>query len=130
MQKTGLRSMAFLILKIMLLFSPIVVSATSKPNHNLYVKTGAASFYGSESGTITATGERFNPNGLTAAHRTLRFGTKVRVTNTTNKKSVVVVINDRGPYHGNRIIDLAKGAAQRIGLTTSGVGRVRIEELN
>ena len=90
---------------------------------------GQASFYGNqpgEGGSLTANGERYNPGGLTAAHRTLPFGTKVRVTS-PNGKSVVVRINDRGPFIGGRIIDLSVGAARSIGLTSSGVGTVRME---
>jgi rare lipoprotein A len=91
---------------------------------------GQASFYGNqpgEGGPLTANGERYNPGGLTAAHRTLPFGTKVRVTSPNTGKSVVVRINDRGPFIGGRIIDLSVGAARAIGLTSSGVGTVRME---
>ncbi len=75
---------------------------------------GNASWYAS--GQRTANGERFNPNGLTAAHRSLPFGTRVRVTNRTNGRSVVVRINDRGPFIAGRQIDLARGAARAIGM--------------
>ena len=92
--------------------------------------SGPASWYGPGfHGRQTANGERYDQNGLTAAHKTLPFGTKVRVTNNKNGKSVVVRINDRGPYHGNRVIDLSKGAAQAVGLTSSGVAPVKIEVL-
>lgn len=77
-------------------------------------QSGRASWYGS--GHRTASGERFNPNGLTAAHRSLPFGTRVRVTNRSNGRSVVVRINDRGPFVGGRVIDLARGSARAIGL--------------
>jgi rare lipoprotein A len=92
---------------------------------------GMASFYsqGDAGGTITATGKRFNHNAMTAAHRTLPFGTRVRVTNLRNGRSVVVTINDRGPYTGGRIIDLSRGAARVIGMINSGVARVRLEVL-
>ena len=90
--------------------------------------SGVASYY--KSGRQTANGERFNPNGLTAAHRTLPFGTKVRVTNTRNGKSVVVRINDRGPFIGGRVIDLSLGAARIVGMTTSGVVKVSYSVLN
>jgi rare lipoprotein A len=86
-----------------------------------------ASYYGS--GKFTASGEKFNPHGLTAAHRTLPFGTKVRVVNVRTGKSVVVRINDRGPFIRGRIIDLAAGAARAVGLMRSGVGKVRLEVL-
>jgi len=88
-------------------------------------KTGIASWY--KMGKVTANGERFNPHGLTAAHRHLPFGTRVRVTNIKNGRKVVVRINDRGPFIKNRVIDLAYGAARRIGLDRSGIAKVRLE---
>ena len=88
---------------------------------------GEASYYGSElAGNRTANGEIFDPEQLTAAHRTLPLGSKVRVTNPRNGESVVVRINDRGPYHGNRVIDLSTAAARTIGLIRSGTGRVNL----
>jgi rare lipoprotein A len=79
-----------------------------------------ASYYGHElAGRRTASGERFNPHAMTAAHRTLRFGTRVRVTNTRNGRSVVVRINDRGPFVKGRSIDLSLGAAKAIGMGSS-----------
>ena len=78
-------------------------------------------------GNLTANGERFNQNSLTAAHRTLPFGTRLKV---CFKRCAVVRVNDRGPYHGNRNLDLSKGAADRIGLTNSGVGRVKVTRLS
>jgi rare lipoprotein A len=93
---------------------------------------GQASFYGNdpgEGGPYTANGERYNPGGLTAAHRSLPFGTKVRVTSANTGRSVVVRVNDRGPFVGGRIIDLSTGAARAIGLTDSGVGSVRLDIL-
>lgn len=86
---------------------------------------GWASYY--KHGKRTANGEAFNPNGLTAAHRTLPFGTKVRVKNERTGKSVIVRINDRGPFVKDRIIDLSLGAASQVGLVQSGVDRVSIE---
>lgn len=86
---------------------------------------GEASYYGSElAGNRTASGETFDPEGLTAAHRTLPLGSKVRVTNPRTGASVVVRINDRGPFHGNRVIDLSTAAARTIGLIRSGTGHV------
>lgn len=87
--------------------------------------TGIASFYGNESGSRTASGQRFNENALTAAHRSLPFGTKLRVTH--RGQSVVVTINDRGPFIRGRVLDLSKGAARAIGLTGAGVGHVTAE---
>ena len=86
---------------------------------------GIASFYGSESGSKTASGQRFNENDMTAAHRSLPFGTKLRVTH--RGRSVVVTINDRGPFIRGRVLDLSKGAARAVGLTSSGVGHVTAE---
>ena len=90
--------------------------------------SGVASYY--KSGKQTANGESFNPNGLTAAHRTLPFGTKVRVTNMRNGKSVVVRINDRGPFIRGRVIDLSLGAAKLVEMTSSGVAKVTYSVLN
>jgi rare lipoprotein A len=86
---------------------------------------GKASFYGNESGSKTASGQRFNQNAMTAAHRSLPFGTKVRVT--YRGQSVVVTINDRGPFIKGRVIDLSTGAARAVGLTGAGVGHVTAE---
>lgn len=91
---------------------------------------GEASWYGPGFyGNRTANGEVFRRGTLTAAHRTLPFGTRVRVTNLGNGRSAVVRINDRGPFHGNRVIDLAHGAASELGLTASGVAPVKLEVL-
>ena len=87
--------------------------------------SGMASYYGNESGSRTASGQRFNQNAMTAAHRSLPFGTKLRVTH--GGQSVVVTINDRGPFIRGRVLDLSTGAARAIGLTGRGVGRVTAE---
>jgi rare lipoprotein A len=89
---------------------------------------GWASYY--KSGKMTASGERFNPHGLTAAHRSLPFGTKVKVTNLRTRKSVIVRINDRGPFIKSRVIDLSLGAAKVIGLNRSGVAKISFTVLN
>ena len=86
---------------------------------------GRASYYGNESGSRTASGQRFNQNAMTAAHRSLPFGTKLRVTH--RGQSVVVTINDRGPFIKGRVLDLSTGAARAIGLTGAGVGHVTAE---
>ncbi|WEK52812.1 MAG: septal ring lytic transglycosylase RlpA family protein [Candidatus Kaistia colombiensis] len=91
-------------------------------------QTGHASWYGAESGNRTANGERFHPGGMTAAHRTLPFGTRVRVTVLSTGRSCTVRINDRGPFIRGRIIDLAQGAARACGI--SGVARVRLTILH
>ncbi|MVZ99282.1 septal ring lytic transglycosylase RlpA family protein [Actinomadura sp. LD22] len=87
-----------------------------------------ASFYGE--GQMTASGEPFDPNALTAAHKTLPMGSKVRVTNKNNGRSVVVRINDRGPYAGGRCLDLSTAAMKKVGGTGSGVIPVRYEVLS
>ncbi len=94
----------------------------------LQAMTGIASFYGKEfHGRKTASGETFDMNSFTAAHRTLPFGTQVRVTHLDSGRSVTVRINDRGPFVKGRIIDLSQAAARAIGL--DGVGQVRLEVL-
>ncbi|HLV08495.1 MAG TPA: septal ring lytic transglycosylase RlpA family protein [Croceibacterium sp.] len=89
------------------------------------IPDGMASWYGPGfAGKRTASGERFDPTEYTAAHRTLPFGSKVRVTH--NGRSVVVRINDRGPFHGNRVIDLSQAAAEELGIRRAGQGRVEL----
>lgn len=86
-----------------------------------------ASWYGPGfHGRKTASGETYNQNGLTAAHRSLPFGTRVKVTNTRNGKSVVVRVTDRGPFIKGRVIDLSRAAASAIGMIQSGVARVNL----
>jgi rare lipoprotein A len=95
------------------------------------VAVGEASWYGTKfHGRTTASGEPFDMNRLTAAHRTLPFGTRVRVVNEANGRSVVVRVNDRGPFAGRRIIDLSRAAAEKIGLRNQGVGVVKLEILS
>ena len=97
---------------------------------NTPIYSGQASWYGPGfHGRRTANGEVFNSNALTAAHRSLPFGTKVRVTNMNNGRSVVVRINDRGPFAKGRIIDLSAGAARTLNMINSGVAPVRVEVL-
>lgn len=93
--------------------------------------TGVASYYGSRfHGRRTANGESFDMHGYTAAHRTLPFGSRVRVTNPRNGTSVVVRINDRGPFTGGRTIDLSRAAAEDIGIVRAGHGTVELELLD
>jgi rare lipoprotein A len=92
------------------------------------LQTGKASWYGGRwHGRLTANGERYNQNTMTAAHKTLRFGTKVRVTNLWTKKSCIVRVNNRGPYVKGRVIDLSVAAAKEIGSYWSGVVPVKLE---
>lgn len=91
-------------------------------------QTGEASWYGEEfQGNTTANGETYDLNGLTAAHLTLPFGTTVRVTNLKNRKNILLRINDRGPYVGQRLIDVSWAAAKRLGFVQSGTTPVRVE---
>lgn len=92
---------------------------------------GMASYYGNElAGNRTASGERFDPGQLTAAHRSLPFGSMVRVTNTSNGDSVIVRINDRGPFAHGRVIDVSQAAAREIGMHRSGTARVKLALLS
>lgn len=91
------------------------------------VQTGKASFYADKfEGSLTASGEKYKHSKLTAAHKTLPFGTKVRVTNVSNNKTVDVVINDRGPYVENRIIDLSRSAAEKLEFINQGLADVSL----
>jgi rare lipoprotein A len=101
-----------------------------------YREDGLASWYGYESGRMTATGEAFNPDGLSAAHKYLPIPTFVKVTNLENSKYIIVRVNDRGPFpsehnvgSGQRIIDLSVGAAKRLEFYNKGVARVRVEAI-
>jgi len=101
-----------------------------------YREEGIASWYGYESGRMTANGEVFNPNGLTAAHKFLPIPMFVEVTNLENKKSIIVRVNDRGPFpseqnpkSGDRIIDLSLEAAKRLGFYQKGIARVKVEAI-
>ena len=105
-------------------------SGTKKTVSSKVYQTGTASFYGGKwHGKKTANGEIFNTYSLTAAHKTLPFNTRVRVTNLNNGKSVIVRINNRGPYSKGRIIDLSKGAFSKIENISKGVTKVKLEIL-
>lgn len=93
-----------------------------------YASSGIASYYWEPQ--MTASGERFNPNAMTAAHKSLPLGSRVRVTNVRTGKSIVVRINDRGPYIRGRIIDLSSAAASALGMRSAGLAKVRIEVLS
>lgn len=116
--KAGLAAAAFLSLPNL---------ATTKAQAN---QTGMASYYGPKfHGKRTASGERFNQNAMTAAHRTAPFGSQLRVTNVASGKSVIVRVNDRGPFIRGRIVDVSTVAARQLGLVQRGVGRVRVQRL-
>lgn len=93
-----------------------------------YSERGMASWYGSESGNKTAMGTRFRPQGITAAHKTLPLPSKVRVTNLHNGRAIDVVVNDRGPFRKNRLIDLSHGAAKKLGIR--GTAEVKVEYIS
>lgn len=97
---------------------------------NKFKQSGRASWYGDKfHGRKTASGERFDMNSLTAAHPSLPFNTYLKVTNKNNGKSVVVKVNDRGPFHSNRVLDLSYAAAKKIGLVSRGIANVTIERV-
>lgn len=105
--------------------------ASAKPVEVGSTYTGPASFYGSQHhNRKTASGERFNMYGLTAAHRSLPLGCKIKVTNQDNGKSVILKVNDRGPFHGNRILDVSQGAAKQLGFIKQGLAKIDIEVLS
>lgn len=92
--------------------------------------TGRASYYGkNHHGRRTASGQRFNMWAMTAAHKTLPFGTCLAILNTKTDKTVIVRINDRGPYHGNRVLDLSQGAAAKIGMIKTGVATISYSQV-
>ena len=94
------------------------------------ILVGAASYYAAKfHGKRTASGETFNSKSMTAAHRTLPFGTKLKVTNLRNKKFVIVRVNDRGPHVRGRIVDISRTAAELIGMRRTGTARVKLEVL-
>jgi len=104
-------------------------SATRKPAAGKQGADGLASFYGNGSGhgPRTANGEKFDPGELTAAHRTLPFGTRVRVTDVATGRSVTVRINDRGPFVGGRVVDVSTSAAETLGIVGRGVAKVKLD---
>jgi rare lipoprotein A (RlpA)-like double-psi beta-barrel protein len=114
-----------------LLAAALAAGAAASPRETRsYRQRGIASWYGPEfQGRRTASGERFDMYAMTAAHRTLPLSTEVEVRNPRNGKTVVVRVNDRGPFRGNRIIDLSYSAARALGLVHSGVGVVEIHAL-
>jgi rare lipoprotein A len=119
---------------ILIAIASLLLSACASQGHvdpNGYRAEGQASYYGARHhGHKTASGERFDQNALTAAHRSLPFGSRVQVTNLRNDKTVVVRINDRGPHAKKRIIDLSQKAAEQLGMLRDGVVPVRVEQLS
>lgn len=124
-----LTSLRFVLLALLtLVMTTLTMTAHAK---SIKHQVGKASWYGGyHHGRKTANGERFNMNALTAAHKTLPFGSIVQVTDLNTGKQVKVRITDRGPFHGNRILDLSKAAARQLGILKAGVGRVEINVLS
>ena len=132
-----MRAFSAMLIPLLLTVSAVAqeVEVTDNPIADIVDETeiggGMASYYGNElAGNRTASGERFDPGQLTAAHRSLPFGSMVRVTNTSNGDSVVVRINDRGPFAHGRVIDVSTAAAREIGMHRSGTARVKLALLN
>ena len=118
------------LLAVFSVFALISCASTPRVEHKPSRKYMTASWYGQKfHGRPTSSGERYDMHGMTAAHKTLVFGTKLRVTNPDTDKSVNVIVNDRGPFIPGRELDLSYGAAKSIGLTEKGVGRVKVDYL-
>ncbi len=117
-------------ISVILVLTALLLSCSSRPpvvKKPAFEAVGLASFYGRKfHGRRTASGERFNMHAMTAAHRNLRFGSLVEVTNLKNGRRVQVRINDRGPFVKGRIIDLSYAAAKQIGMLAKGVAKVRV----
>ncbi|WP_114777534.1 septal ring lytic transglycosylase RlpA family protein [Botryobacter ruber] len=119
------RKFSLFLLIILLSFGFNFTSFAQKSTRS---QKGTASWYGSKyHGKTTSSGEPYNKHSMTAAHRVLPFGTKVKVTNLSNNKSVIVRINDRGPFSGNRIIDVSEAAARKLDFIDDGLGKVSVE---
>lgn len=134
--KNNLQIKRLHIVCIVILFTQFFGTESLIANASLIERLRGAIFYGNASwyggkfnGRRTASGEEFSSHKLTAAHRTLPFGTRVRVTNTKNDKSVVVKVNDRGPFKSDRIIDISEKAANKIDCLRSGVAYVKVQVL-
>ena len=111
------------LLSALIMATPFAAQATADAD----LGSGHASYYGNElAGRRTASGEIFNPGDMTAAHRTVAFGTRVKVTHMGNGREVVVRINDRGPFGRGRIIDLSYAAAKQLGMHRSGTAQVKL----
>lgn len=121
---------AHIIFAASMLGGSMIAFAPGAPNTTPSETTGTASFYSSRyDGRLTASGERFNSSALTAASRDLPLGTRVKITNLANGRSVIVLVNDRGPYVRNRIISVTLRAARELGFVEAGTAQVRIEPI-
>lgn len=126
--QTGKQDMCFLTDKKSLLSLITAIFVVFSVNISQARQCGGASWYSLHS--KTASGERMNPLGMTAAHKTLPLGSKIRVTNNINGKSIIVRVNDRGPFIAGRILDLSKGAANQLGFVQRGVTKVCYERIS
>jgi rare lipoprotein A len=123
------------LIKLFIILCIFILSSCASTSHVDYIPKqrsdyAVASWYGQKfNGRQTASGEKFDMYAMTCAHKTLQFGTKLRVTNPDNNKSVIVIVNDRGPFIRGRDLDLSYGAAKKIGILKKGVGRVKIEHI-
>lgn len=127
----GFRSLLGCATLAALLLSAVGCSPRSSDRSSGYRKEGIASYYAHKfHGRTTASGEVYDENRMTAAHRELPFGTRVRVTNLSNDKHVVLKINDRGPFVDGRIIDVSYAAAKRLDFIEAGIVRVRVEQVD
>ena len=121
------------LIKLLILLCIILLSSCASTPHIDHASKQrgnyvVASWYGKQfNGKLTASGKRFNMYAMTCAHKTLKFGSKLRVTNPDNNKSVIVTVNDRGPFIRGRDLDLSYGAAKKIGIVKKGVARVKME---
>ena len=130
-ETTMMKIKTSIILSLAISLASLFISTQSfaEEVRSLGVKT--VSWYGKPfHGRLTANGERYNMHGISVAHKSLKFGTKVRLTCTSTGKSVVARVNDRGPYVGNRAFDLSYGAAKAIGIVDRGIAKVKVEILN
>lgn len=108
----------------------LILCAVLLFSQQCFAETGIASWYSTKTnGTRTASGEKLNDSGLTCAHRTLKFGTKVKITNLRNKKTVIVKVTNRGPFIKGRIVDVSVVAARELGFYKNGITKVKIEVL-
>lgn len=117
----------FIFAAMLMLISTVIFAKSERMNNKAWDAKGVASWYGRQfHGRKTASGQRFNMHAMTAAHRTLPFGSIVKVSDPSTGKSVIVKITDRGPYHGRRIIDLSRGAAQKLGIIRAGTAKIHL----
>lgn len=125
-----LKKLITALLSITLSITTVTATSSAVASVKQFKQSGMASWYGRQfHGRQTANGERFNMHAMTAAHRTLPLNCVIRVTNKTNGKSVVLRVNDRGPFSGNRVLDVSYGASKALGFTDNGLTNVKIEVL-